>query len=295
MIHDTMQRLSIFGLIQGAGADARAFLQGQLSHDLQRLTTEHTLLTSCNSPQGRVQAVLTVIERSDGILLLLPASMVASTLVRLRKYVLRAKVTLKDVGPQFAVFAAGSAALRESSLPVPAQSGAHAQHNDTSVLRWRDAHERYLVIAPADSAGVAEPGDAAWRIADIRAGLPQVLPETHESFVAQMLNLDLLDGISFNKGCYTGQEVIARTHYRGAIKRRMFRLQGDCAPPAPGVRVLSQGAHAGDVVMSAAVDGGCELLAVLSLAQINNPLELEQAPGVPLRRLSLPYDIPLDE
>jgi folate-binding protein YgfZ len=130
-----------------------------------------------------------------------------------------------------------------------------------------------------------------WRLAGIRAGLPQVYPQTHEAFVAQMLNLDLLGGVSFDKGCYTGQEIIARTHFRGAIKRRMLRFECASPPPAPATRILAGDQHAGDVVDSAATSAGCELLAVISLAQQDAVLELETNRGVALRRLPLPYSV----
>jgi folate-binding protein YgfZ len=233
----------ILGTLLVGGPDARAFLQGQLSADIDALAPAKPLLASCNSAQGRVQAVLWLLERSDGVALVLPASMIERTATRLRKYVLRSKVTI--------------AALPTAvELPEP-----HA-------YRERD-----------------------WRLAGIRAGLPQVYPETHEAFVAQMLNLDLLGGISFEKGCYTGQEIIARTHFRGAIKRRMFRFEFSGPPPAPGTRVLAGDQHAGDVVDAAATDAGCELLAVINLSQRAAQLELESNRGVRLRELSLPYSM----
>lgn len=300
MIHDTVQKLSFFGLIQVAGPEARHFLQGQLSNDLQLLTLERTLLTSCNSPQGRVQAVVYLVERRDGILLVLPASLVPAILTRLRKYVLRTKVTISDMGAQLSVFGAHAVAAKKAGLPIltatgPAEIGAHIQQGETSIVRWRDPQERYLVIGVDSSFSRTDSGDTPWQLSDIRAGLPQILPETWEHFVAQMLNLDLLDGISFTKGCYTGQEVIARTHYRGSIKRRLFRLQANCSPPSPGARVLAQGAHAGDVVMSAPSEQGCEFLAVLTLTHVDDSLELADHPGMPLTHLTLPYEVPLGE
>lgn len=125
--------------------------------------------------------------------------------------------------------------------------------------------------------------ESDWRLAGIRAGLPQVYPQTHEAFVAQMLNLDLLGGVSFEKGCYTGQEIIARTHFRGAIKRRMFRFECAGPPPVPGTRVLAGEQHAGDVVDAA----GGELLAVISLAQQDAELQLEG--GAEIKKRPLPY------
>jgi tRNA-modifying protein YgfZ len=233
--------------IRVSGADTRSFLQGQLSADIDALAPARPLLASCNSAQGRVQAVVWLVERSDGIALLLPASMVERTATRLRKYVLRSKVAIDE--------------LQE----LPDLPPAHAYR---------------------------EPD---WRLAGIRAGLPQVYPETHEAFVAQMLNLDLLGGVSFEKGCYTGQEIIARTHFRGAIKRRMLHFSSPSSPPAPGTRILAGEQHAGDVVDAAATNEGSELLAVTTLAQQDAALELESNRGAKLRRLTLPYHLADEE
>jgi folate-binding protein YgfZ len=226
-----------------SGADARSFLQGQLSADIDALTPARALPASCNSAQGRVQAVLWLTEQADGIALLLPASLTERIAARLRKYVLRSKVKIDE---------------------SPAAPGIV----EPAAYRERD-----------------------WQLAGIRAGLPQVYPETYESFVAQMLNLDLLGGIAFEKGCYTGQEIIARTHFRGAIKRRMFRFGSEGPPPAPGTRVLAGEQHAGDVVDAAATSEGCELLAVVSLAQQDAELELESDRGVGIKKLPLPYSL----
>lgn len=231
------------GALRVSGADARSFLQGQLSADIDALAPARALLSTCNSVQGRVQAVLWLMEQGDGVELILPASMIERTLARLRKYVLRSKVAI-------------AAATAPFELPA------------THAYREPD-----------------------WRLAGIRAGLPQVYPETHETFVAQMLNLDVLGGVSFEKGCYTGQEIIARTHFRGAIKRRMFRFGSASAPPAPGTRILAGDQHAGDVVDAAATDAGSELLAVINLTQQDAALELESNRGDALQKLSLPYAI----
>jgi folate-binding protein YgfZ len=234
---------SLLGSLLVSGADARSFLQGQLSADIDALTPARALPASCNSAQGRVQAVLWLTERADGIALLLPASLTERIAARLRKYVLRSKVKIDE---------------------SPAAPGIV----EPAAYRERD-----------------------WQLAGIRAGLPQVYPETYESFVAQMLNLDLLGGIAFEKGCYTGQEIIARTHFRGAIKRRMFRFRSEGPPPAPGTRVLAGEQHAGDVVDAAATSEGCELLAVVSLAQQDAELELESDRGVGIKKLPLPYSL----
>jgi len=265
-------RLRALGTILVGGADARTFLQGQLSADLASLTAERALLASCNSAQGRVQAIMWVVERSDGIALVLPEAMVESIAARLRKYVLRSKVTIEPATPRLCVAAVDSGA-------VPA---------DTSYIRL-PGHEDVLALT-ADAAEVDPARELRWKLEGIRAGLPQIYPDTHEMFVAQMLNLDLIGGISFEKGCYTGQEIIARTHFRGAIKRRMLRFSAACLPPEPATRILSGDSHAGDVVDSAPTAEGCELLAVVSLSQANDELRLSDT-NVVLRRAQLPYEV----
>lgn len=274
------------------GPDARSYLQGQLSNDLGALTATQSMLASCNSSQGRVQAVLRLIEHDDGVLALLPRVMIDKTMARLRKYVLRAKVTIEDVRDSIQVNWLDRADLQAKSWPIPELPGECLQHDQTSILRWPDSHEaRWLTLRTGAAESQSQGADHDWLLADIRAGLPQVLPETHESFVAQMLNLDVLNGISFNKGCYTGQEIIARTHFRGAVKRRMFRFQAQSEAPAPGTRILSNGEHAGEVVMAASTLLGCELLAVVSLAHSTSALTLETG-NAPLEMLQLPYELP---
>jgi tRNA-modifying protein YgfZ len=274
-----------FGALLVSGPDARNFLQGQLTADVQRLSADNVLLAACNSAQGRVQAVLWLVERGDGIALLMNQALLQQTLTRLRRYVLRAKVTLEAERLQIALTSGAelTATLTEDRT--------HRQVDERSYVRL-PGHSHLLMIAPASESFAADwSASSTWHAEHLRAGLPEIYPQTHEQFVAQMLNLDLLDGIDFEKGCYTGQEIIARTHFRGAIKRRMFRFSARCPAPAPGTRLLTGDQHAGDVVDVIAVDGGCELLAVVSLPQLNEPLELETNRGVVLEKLVLPYDI----
>jgi tRNA-modifying protein YgfZ len=279
----TLYRLERFATIAVTGSDAKPFLQGQLSFDMDRLTPARAELATCNSAQGRVQAILWLIERTDAIVLIAPTSIIDSTLARLRKYVLRAKAKLERAD-RFTVFAAPGA-------PLQGATQTHVEIGERSYVRWPGDSNRVLCIAPAGGTDADTEASRAWHRADIAAGLPQVYPQTHEAFVAQMLNLDVLGGISFEKGCYTGQEIIARTHFRGAIKRRMFRFRTDAAPPEPGTRIVSGDQHAGDVVDAVATPEGCELLAVVSLAQANDLLRLTSRQGTSLQALALPYQV----
>jgi tRNA-modifying protein YgfZ len=281
-----MTSTSTLSTILASGAEARTFLQGQLSADVTALTPGSVLLACCNSPQGRVQAVMWLVERTEGIALLLPEVMAAMTAARLRKYVMRSKVSI-DLAPLVIAPAQPHSTPAGVSLTGPR---GHQELDGISYLRLPGHAELLRVQRHAQAQPSAEP-DGRWHLDDIRAGLPQVYPATHEVFVAQMLNLDLLGGISFQKGCYTGQEIIARTHYRGAIKRRMFRFRASCAAPAAGERILSGTQHAGDVVDAAMTGSGCELLAVVSLTHRDAVLTLAGQDAAPLERLALPYEV----
>ena len=277
--------LTGLGGILVSGADAHAFLQGQVSFDMDRLSPERLELAACSSPQGRVQALPWMVQRSEGILLILPTALVDATLVRLRKYVMRAKVKIESVAGRLAIGGV-------TDDPNPRAARSHQEIDGTSIIAWPAGHGHRLIIAPGDSSFAKDAAfEHEWHRADIRGGLPQVYPQTHEVFVAQMLNVDLLGGVSFDKGCYTGQEIVARAHFRGTVKRRMVGFSASCAPPSPGARILSGAGHAGDVVDAVATAGGCELLAVISLEKLGDPLQVADAPGSELTRLELPYAV----
>jgi hypothetical protein len=262
------------------GPQAREYLQGQVTADLERLAADQVQLACCNSAQGRVQAVFWMLERHDGIALVLPASLVESTVARLRKYVLRSKVKIEA-----AAHLQVGLSPREVASPTPQSHSelAHSEIDGVSYFRLPALNE-VMALGAFDASNDAAREDD-WKLATLRAGLPQVYPETHEAFVAQMLNIDLLGGISFEKGCYTGQEIIARAHFRGTVKRRMFLFGINGPAPAPGTRVLAGDQHAGDVVDSA----GTLALAVISLQQLKNELHIDGAEGL-LTRLDMPYN-----
>jgi folate-binding protein YgfZ len=263
--------LSDMGAIGCAGSDARAFLQGQLSNDLLRLTPEHSLLAAFNTAHGRVIAILRLVQRADGIFAIVPAGLVEIVIAALRRYVLRSKVTLSDESLRFAVVARLGPGVRELAV-VP-----------------RDA----LIDTPP-SYVAAESNNERWRLASIQAGEPQIHPETSELFVAQMLNLDLVDGVSFTKGCYTGQEIIARTQHRGRIKRRMLRyLIHGAVPLARGAQVRLDDGRVGRVVeVAARGPGETEILAVAALDRSERESGASSLPQLEVERLPLPYPIP---
>jgi len=283
--------LDTLGVLRVRGADARRFLQGQLSNDLERLTPERTLLAGLHNPQGRAVALLRLLMLADDDLFaILPRELVGPVLARLGKFVLRAKVKLADDSAAWQL--EGLLGVQPGVLPP---AGGVRREADAFIVRIGESAERGLRVRAAGTAPAAQAGaGSAWQLAAIAAGEPQVHARTSEAFVAQMLNLDLLDGIAFGKGCYTGQEVIARAHYRGRVKRRMQRF-ASTAPVAlaPGdAGTLGDGR--GFQVVEAAVraDGLTEFLAVANLASEGAAAEETAAARVEARALPLPYALP---
>lgn len=283
--------LPYLGVLRFGGPDAIPFLQGQVSNDTRCLAEGIPLLAAYSSAQGRVVAVLHLLPHSSGVLAILPREIAVPTLERMRKFVLRAKVKVEDFSTQFSV--AGThdvSALGHDAL--------YAERDGMVVARVPGGPSigppRYWVLraaaeqSPATADGL-ESAEHAWRLADIRAGVPQIYEATSEQFVAQMLNLDRLDAISFTKGCYTGQEIIARTQHLGRIKRRMFRLRLPAGTWAIGQSVRLADGRSGRLTELAPIGGEWEALAVLSLDA--DPAEAGNAGAITALELPLPYSI----
>jgi folate-binding protein YgfZ len=253
--------LADLGALRVQGPDAVRFLQGQLSNDVARLSSGHPLLAGLHNPQGRVVALLRLVSLgNDDILAILPRELVAAVAARLSKYILRAKVKVSEASEEWHV--AGVIESADWQLTLRAQD--RCVLVDTNPNRW------WVVTPTGDPSGALDslaPLDRdAWRAADIAAGLPQVYASTSEAFVAQMLNLDELGGIAFDKGCYTGQEVIARAHYRGRVKRRIQKFHIPGMRLSPGNSGTLPDGRTFQVVESVATaDGGSDVLAVAPL------------------------------
>ncbi|WP_240433451.1 CAF17-like 4Fe-4S cluster assembly/insertion protein YgfZ [Solimonas sp. K1W22B-7] len=230
-------------------------------------------LSSYSNPKGRMLAVLALFRHGNDTLLELHRSVAEPTLKRLRMFVLRSKVTLQDCTAELpATGLVGESAagwLESLGLPLPQEPMQSASRDGVVVIRRLGAEPRWSVHGPvAGLESLPAAGFEAWRRADLRAGVPTVYAETREMFVPQMANLDALGGISFNKGCYTGQEIVARLHYLGQLKRRMFLLRAAVAakPGEPVYDAAGDGQAVGEVV-DAVADGDATLLtAVLQIS-----------------------------
>jgi folate-binding protein YgfZ len=278
--------LSDLGILRFRGTDARRFLQGQLSNDLDRLLPGSVLRAGLHNAQGRTIALLALFAWSEEDLgAVLPLELLTDVATLLRRYLLRSRVAISDESAAQRVY--GLVSVAGGALPAEA-------------LRLDNA--RCLCVLPAASG--PPPGTPLeredWRALDVAAGLPQIYRATSGQFVAQMLNLDCVDAISFNKGCYTGQEVIARAHYRGRVKRRLQRFAAPAAPPlaAGDALQLEDGRGARVIEAVRLADGSSEFLAVAALPGA----EQETAEGagtavagaarVRASALPLPYELP---
>ena len=284
------------GIIAVRGADAVSFLQGQLTNDIRELGSR-VVTAAYQTPQGRVIALVRVLAIADGCLALLPRGLAAPVAARLSRYTLRAKARVEDVSGEFDVRAVIGTPFHELCATHGIDSHPGQTHVDTGEQHLIDrGGGRTLVLTPGPRAAGQDDIGAAWALAAIEAGDPEVWPETTESFTAHMLNLDLIGGVSFTKGCYTGQEIVARTQHLGRVKRRLFRYRAApasaaLAPPAPLEALHFGELKVGEIAQcSLAPDGGWECLAVVSLE--SRDLNLASATGLQFMPAPLPYAVP---
>ena len=291
-------RLEHLGVIEASGEDAIRFLNGQLSNDLNQLSPSLARLAAFCSAKGRMQASFVAIKRDNGdVLLVCSADLLAPTLKRLSMFVMRAKAKLRDASADFAVYGL----LGQSTTALDAGAAAPwsaANTGDASVVQLYPAQglARQLWIAPANTPAPAGAALALadWQSSEVLSGVATVGAAVAEAFVPQMLNFESVGGVSFKKGCYPGQEVVARSQFRGTLKRRAFIVQGDAAMRA-GQEVFSS-ADANQpcgLVAQAATDGDCHVaIAELQLsATQGHSLHLGTAQGALLQLLPLPYSL----
>jgi len=286
--------LAHYGLLRFAGADAQSFLQGQLTCDMRQVTPANALYGGYCSPQGRLLASFVLLATPQGYLMFLPAELADAVMARLKKFVLRSQVSIEREQSVRAIGVGGPqavAVLGKAIGQAPARPLEMVLYPAATLLCLPG--NAFLALAPAveieslwnSLAKLALPaGSAAWDWLQVRSGIPWISAATQDQFVPQMVGLDEVGGISFDKGCYPGQEIVARTHYLGEVKRRL--RSGHVAETAnPGDKLVS-GGQSGAVVVNAAPspDGGTDLLAVVQTAVEDTALHL-RADGGPVVRL----------
>lgn len=295
------------GMLAAAGRDAADFLHAQLSSDVHSLAAGRATLTSYCDPRGRVLAAPRLIAEPDRFLLGLPADQLEPVRARLARYVLRADVQLSDISATTARFGvagqAAAVALARAAGTLPESPGdCRRSEAGATLLRLEGPRHRWLVCGPPEAVAplwdaleghAVAAAAAAWRLLEIEAGVPAIGAAAAGRFVAQMLNLDRLDAIDFRKGCFPGQEVIARTRNLGRLKRRLFVLRAAGASlPAAGASVYAGQDAVGEVVDAVThPDGGILALAVLRLDAADESLQLGESGGPAAEAHAPPYAV----
>lgn len=301
-LHDLPQ----LALICFFGDDARDFLHSQLSCDVSSLPPNQSTYGSYCTPKGRILSTLLLWRSEPDFFVQLPSSLREPIQKRLSMFIVRSKVKARDAGGEFVCLgvagASAEASLKQLFGNVPRAGRDVARHDDITIMRL--PVDRFEIVVPREKAAavreaLAKDAEAAgqehWDWLDIRAGIPVIAPATQEEFVPQMVNLDLIGGVSFTKGCYPGQEIVARMHYRGRLKQRMYlaHLAGDTAP-LPGDKLYSTdtGEQSCGMIVNAAPapEGGYDALAVIQMKSAEaGRVHWKALDGPALVFLPLPY------
>lgn len=306
--------LSHYGLIRASGPEAESFLQNQFCNNVREITDTYSQLNAYCTPKGRTLAFFRLLQHAGDYYLRLPQEILEPTLKRLHMFVLMTQVNLDNASDELIRIGFGGpqadkrlqAAL--GTRDIPQQTNHVLQTDALSIIRVTQTPARFEIYGNTDAmqalweklAAAARPvGRDSWELLDILAGIPEIVSATQEAFVPQMLNLQAIDALSFKKGCYPGQEVVARMHYLGKLKRRMYRahIADGNNIPAPGdslfVKDSESGQGAGKVVRAQShPDGSCKLLAVIEIASTEqHSLHLHDAHGPLLALEKLPYEL----
>jgi folate-binding protein YgfZ len=305
----TICDLSQFGTLRVSGEEAQSFLQNLLSNDIREVSATRAQLSSFNTAKGRMLATMLIWREGDDYMLQLPRALSEPIRKKLSMYVLRARVKVTDAGDEIVMLGLSGANAREilrtqfGELPqqpfsvIAASQGSAITISDTRFLvSTTTSHAAALWTAFSQHAQPV--GSICWDWLNIHSGIPVILPQTQEQFVAQMANLELVGGVNFKKGCYPGQEIVARMQYLGKLKRRMYLAHLDSnAAPQPGDELFSadmEGQASGMIVNAApAPDGGHDVLATMQISsRETQAVHWKSLQGETLEFLPLPYPLP---
>lgn len=300
--------LTHLGVISATGEDAANFLHNQLTNDVLGLDATHAHLAGYCSPKGRLLATMLVCKQDDEFLLVMPRDVLPATLRRLQMFVMRSRLKLQDASARMVLLGMAAAPGQLASLPDHAwqcmrsdggtlirmpdaagwQRALWAGNTEQAVAAW-DVHSSSLQPAPA----------SLWRWTDIMAGLPQVVDATREQFVPQMINFELVGGVNFRKGCYPGQEIVARSQYLGKLKRRMLLAFADKAASAAEIAAGTEVFSAADpeqpcgmiVNAESGPDARIACLVELKMELAGTSIHIGSTTGPLLQLGDLPYSL----
>lgn len=304
--------LSQFGTLRISGSDAGPFLQNLLSNDIREVSHNRAQLSSLNSAKGRMLATMLIWREGDDYLLQLPRVLCEAIRKKLSMYVLRAKVKITDASDEIISLGLSGTEAQEilhaqfgALPPSPLGTTVTGQGNLINInpTRWQlnTSASHAAGLWSAFSARAQPVGGVCWDSLNIRSGIPVILPQTQEQFVAQMVNFELLGGVNFKKGCYPGQEIVARMQYLGKLKRRMYLAHVDHAQQADGPQAGDElfsadmeGQASGMIVNAApAPGGGSDVLATVQVSsRETQAVHWKSLQGATLQFLPLPYALP---
>ena len=306
--------LNHYAIIEASGDDVVEFLQGQFSNDIKLVTENLGQLSAYCNPKGRILANFRVFKRQNSYFLRLRADISETTLKRLRMFVMRSKVELVDRSDEFSRMgiAGENAPNKLSALfqSLPNKTDESITENEITIIKLAGSLPRYEAHGTIASLKMlwdnlekqsVPIGENSWNLLTVRAGIPEIMAETVEEFVPQMINLQAINGLSFTKGCYPGQEVVARMHYLGKLKRHLFLCSADSNKlPKPGTPIMTANENdqkAGQIVSASwSNETKIELLAVLQIEKAeNNELHIASHSGPALQLLDLPYSLEKEE
>ena len=304
--------LNHLGILSITGEDAASFLQNQLTNDANQLSTQSDQISGYCNHKGRLLGLFQLIATNVGFLAITPSEMVEPLIKRLQMFVMRSAVTLKNLTDTDAVASIWGDDATSWLTSKGFEAGVEpysCRQNTTyplvTLIRQPGVTDSFLLLGPkpelasllldrSEQSPVFS-HENSWKLAAINSGQPTVVTATSDAFIPQMINLDLINGVNFQKGCYPGQEIVARTRYLGKLKKRMmlFEAEADGSVPAPtaGDPVMAEGNEQGvGTVIDAAIaaDGRYRLLAVIRLAAIEEPLSVN---GLKLALQALPYAV----
>ncbi len=302
--------LTHLGLISANGDDAASFLHNQLSNDIEHLDMHHARLAGYCTPKGRLLADFLIWKDQQGITLQITREIQAAVQKRLQMYVMRSKVKLTDVSEEHVILGLAGPAVASVLMPwfptlplaiydkIESAAGTLIRHpNDLEVPRyqWITSPEQAIAAWPVLTQVLQPCGADIWHLAEIESGTPHIVAATQEKFVPQMINFELLGGVNFQKGCYPGQEIVARSQYLGKLKRRMLYASVHAEQVVPGTDVFSVAdpLQPCGMVVNAEHDGTDDiaLLVEIKLAAAENEVRLGSADGPVLMFKPLPYPL----
>jgi len=311
---DIICDLSQFSTLVVAGDDAAEFMQGQFTNDVEQVNENNSQLNAFCNNKGRMVANFRLFKYQQNYFFSVKNNLVDQSIKHLQNYILRSQVAIQDVSEQLihlGVSGDNAAKLLSSFIDISSDEIDSVSFNEKYiVIRVASLHSnktpRYEIFCSFEhaktlweiiSAQVEAVNSSSWDYLNIQAGLPFINADTSEEFVPQMVNMDLINGVSFTKGCFTGQEIVARMHYLGKLKKRCFKVHiASENKPASGDKLFAENARAGQntgMVIQAEKnsESGYDALAVIQIADTKSKLFLNDADGAVVTVKELPYTL----